>query len=175
MAVGRQRRGAGAVDGRVVGIRNDRPESPALLEPIHNDAIGSVFDAFDRAFGVVPAIFHAAGDDEAFHLGVSVDSFGLEIPAKGGFRVEVEDRCIDLAPIADKDRSVIGNEFREKRDAEQHREDYQRPISPAVLAEIPPAASVEGREPGFAAWFGDRNRSCNGLFGKGIDCAFGHD
>src|SRR6185437_9878181 len=70
----------------------------------------------------------------------------VEIAAKGGLRIEEDDREIGLAVVAQVERLVVGDEFGEQRDHEQDQEDPQRPIAAPVGFEILPAADVDRRK-----------------------------
>ena len=80
-------------DDGVEGIGNQRPENPALFL------------------------------DQLLDLGVRIFGLGLEVAAESGFGVGDEDRRIERAVVADQQRLVVGQKFREQRDEEDGDED----------------------------------------------------
>ena len=144
LLIWRQRGRAGAVHSCVVGVGNDRPDGPTLLDRLAlNHAILRVFDV---PFGIIKAEVEATGNNQTLHLRVAVDGFGLEIAAELGFSVEVEDRHVVFAAVVHQDRFVVRHKLSQQRDAKEHRKDPKAPIGAPVAFEVPPAALVERGE-----------------------------
>ena len=142
--VGRAGRGgANVVDGVVAGP-DRRPQHPALVDLLAGHH--TVARVFDHGFGIVPAGVQPARDDQALNLDILVDGFGLEIAAKGSFRVKAKDRHEIFALIAHQDRFFIGQKLGKQRQAKQDAENDQRPEGALVAAKIAPAALVDGAE-----------------------------
>ena len=63
--------------------------------------------------------------DQLLNIGAAVVRFNREFAAKGGFRITLEDREIQLALIADSERFIVGDQFGAKAEHEQHQKQVQ--------------------------------------------------
>jgi len=100
-------------------------------------------DRVDHTFGIVPTVFHATRSNQTFHFDIAINGFGFKVATKSRFRIELEHWHAQFAAIANHDRLIVGDEFREKAEAKEHRENDQRPKCPAVAFEVAPATLIE--------------------------------
>ena len=84
--------------------------------------------------------------DQLLQIRVAIIRGGFKVAAERRFRISEDHRKIRLAGEADKERLVVGDEFREQRDEKQNQEKPQRPITAPVGLEILPAPFVERRQ-----------------------------
>ena len=113
----RRRRARQVLHDGVVAVRHRRPDHPAMRV------------------------------DRLLHFGIGVVGLGRqEVGAERVLAVVLQHRHIPVAIEADQQRAVVGDELGEQADAEQDREDPERPVAAPVLPEDREPAAGERRE-----------------------------